>query len=173
MAGKAPLIAVDDDASHKQSLQFLYPYGCTVNVVKPAAPLLSSGSVSFPQNRPVCAFFRSKEERGGRVMVVGSGHMFSDSYLGKEENGKLLDVMLQLLTSSALSDSADGEIRLNAIDASDPDICDYFQSPDIANLAEELKCCLQESEEVPRDFGSLFDDSLYVMDTNLVPVALE
>ena len=156
---------MEDDSSHKHSLQFLYPYGCTVNVVKPAVALLSSGSVSFPQNRPVCGFFRSKEEHRGRLMVIGSGHMFSDAYIIKEENTRLLDVLMQMLTTD--------DINLNSIDATDPDISDYFQSPDIASLAEELKCCLQESEEVPRDFGSLFDNSLYVMDTNLVPKALE
>lgn len=40
-------------------LSFLYPYGATLNVQKPAVPLLSSGSVSYPLNRPVAAIYVS------------------------------------------------------------------------------------------------------------------
>ena len=43
-----------------RALQFLYPYGATLNVMKPGISILSSGSVSFPLNRPVCALFNSK-----------------------------------------------------------------------------------------------------------------
>ena len=39
-----------------ECLSFLYPYGATLNVEKPSVAVLSSGSVSFPLNRPVCAF---------------------------------------------------------------------------------------------------------------------
>lgn len=37
-------------------LSVVYPYGATLNVQKPAIPILSSGNVSFPLNRPVAAF---------------------------------------------------------------------------------------------------------------------
>ena len=47
----------DDLANNAQALAFLYPYGATLNVAKPAIPVLSTGSVSFPLNRPVCAFY--------------------------------------------------------------------------------------------------------------------
>ena len=40
-------------------LSFLYPFGATLNVQKPAIPLLSSGSVSYPLNRPVGAVYIS------------------------------------------------------------------------------------------------------------------
>ena len=39
-----------------ECLSFLYPYGATLNVEKPSVAVLSTGSVSFPLNRPVCAF---------------------------------------------------------------------------------------------------------------------
>lgn len=35
----------------------VYPFGATINVVKPAIPILSSGSVAFPVSRPICAFY--------------------------------------------------------------------------------------------------------------------
>ena len=38
----------------------MFPFGATLNVVKPAISVLSSGSVSFPLNRPVCAFHSSR-----------------------------------------------------------------------------------------------------------------
>ena len=45
--------------------------------------------------------------------------------------------------------------------------------PDVAKLAGDLKTCLQESDEVPRDITSLFDNSLYKLDTSLVPKAIK
>ena len=45
---------------HFRALSFLYPFGATLNVMKPAAAVLSTGSVSFPLNRPVCGFHTHK-----------------------------------------------------------------------------------------------------------------
>ena len=36
-------------------------------------------------------------------------------------------------------------------------------------MSERVRVCLQESEEVPRDFMSLFDLSMYKMDTSVLP----
>ena len=38
-------------------LKFVYPYGATLRVMKPAHPILTSGPISFPANRPVAAFY--------------------------------------------------------------------------------------------------------------------
>ena len=48
-----------------RSLSFVYPYGSTLTVVKPAVAVLSSGSTSYPVNRPIGAFCRSKVGWGG------------------------------------------------------------------------------------------------------------
>lgn len=40
-----------------QSLSFVYPFGATLNVQKPAVPVLSSGTICFPIKRPLCAFY--------------------------------------------------------------------------------------------------------------------
>ena len=40
-------------------------------------------------------------------------------------------------------------------------------------MAEQVKSCLQETEEVPRDITTLFDSSLYKLDTSLVPKAIK
>ncbi len=54
------------------------------------------------------------QESSGRLIVLGSTHMFSDQYLDKEENSKVQDVMFRLLTTD--------EISLNPIDADDPEV---------------------------------------------------
>ena len=55
-AGKGPGGLLEEDPS--ESLSFVYPFGATLTVQKPAVAVLSSGSVSYPQNRPVCAFYQ-------------------------------------------------------------------------------------------------------------------
>ena len=52
------------DVNNASALSFVYPHGATLNVARPAVPVLSSGSVSFPLNRPVCAFYRNPGEKG-------------------------------------------------------------------------------------------------------------
>ncbi|KAJ3150366.1 Intraflagellar transport protein 52 [Geranomyces variabilis] len=145
-------------------LTFIYPFGATLNVQKPAIPILSSGSVSYPLNRPVGAVY-SHPNSGGKLVVVGAAQMFSDSYLEKEENAKLLDVLLQFCTSD--------KIVLNSIDASEPDISDYHYLPSTAALSSTLRSCLQESEELPKDFTSMFDMDLFCFDTTLIPAAVK
>jgi len=73
-------------------LTFLYPNGASLNVQKPAIPILSSGPISYPLNRPIAAVYTSKT-RKGRLMVVGSYLMLSDNYLEKEENFKLMEIL--------------------------------------------------------------------------------
>ena len=43
-----------------RALTFVYPYGATLAVMKPAVAVLSTGSVCFPLNRPVLAFHQVK-----------------------------------------------------------------------------------------------------------------
>lgn len=145
-------------------LSVVYPFGATLNVQKPAIPILSSGSVSYPLNRPVAAF--SIDPVGyGKVAVLGSILMFSDQYIDKEENGKFLDVIIQWLTTD--------KIELNSIDANEPDIADYHYLPETIQLSNTLKSCLQESDEIPKDFTTMFDTRLFKLDTSLIPEAIK
>ncbi|OXB69752.1 UNVERIFIED_CONTAM: hypothetical protein H355_001821 [Colinus virginianus] len=147
-----------------RALTFVYPFGATLNVMKPAVAVLSTGSVCFPLNRPILAFYQH-ESQGGKIAALGSCHMFSDQYLDKEENGKLMDILFQWLTTS--------DIHLNQMDAEDPEISDYTMLPDIAALSERLRVCLQEGDENPRDFTKLFDTSLYELDTSALPSVIK
>ena len=54
----------------------------------------------------------------------------------------------------------------------DTEVQEYMHVPDITALADRLRSCLQESDELPKDFTTLFNDKLYTFDTNLVPEAL-
>lgn len=47
-------------ALFSRAITFLYPYGATLNVMKPAVAVLSTGSECFPFNRPVLAFHQGK-----------------------------------------------------------------------------------------------------------------
>ena len=50
----------------------------------------------------------------GKIAVLGSVHIFSDQYVEKEENSKILDVIISFLTTD--------DIKLNQIDAEDPEV---------------------------------------------------
>lgn len=160
-AGKVVTGIIEDESvgNNAQALSFVYPYGATLSVMKPAVAILSTGSVCFPLNRPVLAFYEVKE--GGKLAVLGSCHMFSDQYLDKEENSKIMDVVFQWLMAD--------NIQLNQIDAEDPEITDYNMLPDTGGLSERLRVCLQEGDENPRDFTSLFDMSVFKLSNNTLP----
>jgi intraflagellar transport protein 52 len=53
------------------------------------------------------------------------------------------------------------------------DIQEYAHVPDITALADRLRSCLQESEELPRNFTQLFNSKLYKFDTDLIPESLQ
>ncbi|KAJ3292985.1 Intraflagellar transport protein 52 [Rhizoclosmatium sp. JEL0117] len=156
-----------DHHDHKNhtGLTFVYPYGATLTVQKPSVPLLSTGTVSYPLNRPIAAAYISPKQKG-KIVVIGSGLMFSDAYIEKEENAKLLDVLINLLTTH-------DKVILNPIDSNEPDVSDYHYLPDTPKLSENLRCCLLESEDVPKDFTTLFDVKLFGFDTGLVPDAVQ
>lgn len=77
----------DDLAERNENggLKFVYPYGSSLNVRKPAVPILSSGPISFPPNRPVGAFYKSSSS-GGKLFVMGSMKFFADEYFENEDN---------------------------------------------------------------------------------------
>lgn len=145
-------------------LTFLYPYGATLSVNKPSVPVLSSGTVSLPVNRPVCAFYEAKTGSGGRLVVLGSSHLLQDQYIDKEENFKVFDVLMQWLHNP--------DFKLNSIDAEDPEVSDYHFLPKTSAMAEELRSCMQEGDETPRDFTQLFERDLFNIDTDVVPDAV-
>lgn len=72
-------------------MKFLYPYGATLNVVQPSIVVLSSGSIAIPMNRPICAYHCVKN--GGKLVVLGSSKMLTDTYIEKENNDALREMI--------------------------------------------------------------------------------
>eukprot|EP01006_Ploeotia_vitrea_P035671 TRINITY_DN65922_c4_g1_i1.p1 TRINITY_DN65922_c4_g1~~TRINITY_DN65922_c4_g1_i1.p1 ORF type:complete len:475 (+),score=46.02 TRINITY_DN65922_c4_g1_i1:75-1499(+) len=151
--------------SGSNCLTFVYPFGCSLSVNKPSIPVLSSGYLAYPLNRPVGAVYE-EPQGNGRVLVIGSAHMFEDSWLDKEENGKLQEVLFEWLLHSP-------KVKLNQIDAEDPEISDYQHLPDTNALAERLRVCVEERDELPRDFTTMFDHAMFKFDTNLIPESVD
>merc|ERR1711998_26659 len=90
-SGKDPVKAGKESSviSKDHSLAFVYPYGASLGVQKPAFPILSSGHIAFPLNRPVVAAC----QMAGRLLVLGSMHIVHDAWVEEQENGKLMDVL--------------------------------------------------------------------------------
>ncbi|KAJ9521808.1 hypothetical protein QJQ45_024679, partial [Haematococcus lacustris] len=169
--GKSPGSELDEDfraakaraAFDGTGLDFVYPHGSTLSVLKPAIPVLSSGRIAYPMNRPLGAVWSAPNS--GRICVLGSVHLFDDKYIDKEENSKLMEFVFKWLRPGS-------KVALNLVDAEEPDVSDLKFLPDTASLASKFKGCLQEGEEIPRDWMSLFDDSLFKLDTRLIPDAV-
>eukprot|EP00201_Polytomella_parva_P014854 CAMPEP_0175057452 /NCGR_PEP_ID=MMETSP0052_2-20121109/11272_1 /TAXON_ID=51329 ORGANISM="Polytomella parva, Strain SAG 63-3" /NCGR_SAMPLE_ID=MMETSP0052_2 /ASSEMBLY_ACC=CAM_ASM_000194 /LENGTH=329 /DNA_ID=CAMNT_0016322667 /DNA_START=395 /DNA_END=1385 /DNA_ORIENTATION=- len=180
-AGKS-LPNLEDDIDYRANraafdntgLDFVYPYGATVSALKPAVPILSSGKIAYPMNRPLAAVcdVRTAFDRpnAGKIMVLGSVMLFDDKWVDKEDNSKLMDFVFKYLRPSGSQDAP--TVSLNALDAEEPEISDLKLLPDTATLAEKLKGCLQEVDDVPRDWTSLFEDNPFKFDTGLIPEAV-
>jgi intraflagellar transport protein 52 len=165
VGGLAAQLLRDDggDLEEEHSgLSFVYPYGCTLSVQKPGIPLLSSGPLAYPLNRPIAAIYTSKA-RKGRLMVLGSYQLLTDDFLEREENFKLAALLLRWL----LTFDIDLDLGLEE----DNDLQDFAVAPDIGNIADQLKSCLQTSEDMNNNFRSLFDYSMFKFDTDLIPEA--
>jgi len=156
--------AVEGAGAPEDGLAFVYPYGATLTVQRPAVPILSSGKIAYPMSRTVGAMWMNPKGEG-RVAVLGSGAMFSDEYLDKEDNNKLMDFCFRWLTPGS-------RIELYDLDGDDADTGEYQHLPDTEALAERLRCCLQETEELPKDFTTLFDHKLYKLSPDLLPEAV-
>ena len=162
-----PLKLTKEQLDSQSGLTFVYPHGCTLSVSRPAVPLLSSGPISFPLNRPVCAAAQSSPS-AGRVVVLGSADCFADDWLEKEENSKLCDVLISYLVGSTPLPALPASTSLS-VSASLASSDTSALVPDIAALADRLKPCLQEGDPLPQDFTALFDDNMFKFSTRLIP----
>lgn len=70
--------------------------------------------MSFPSCRPICALYH----REGKIAVIGSGHVFADGYLDKEDNGKLKDIIFNFLCTD--------NVDISHMDADDIEVTIYY-----------------------------------------------
>lgn len=154
----------------EDKLAFVYPYGSTLGIQKPARSILSSGPISYPMNRPLAAIWESETvaevgAQRGRLVVIGSVEIFGDDWIDKEENSKLCDTLFGWLLSEV-----DLDMTSDRLDA---DLTEFTPVPHIEALSLNLKPCLQGMDELPKDFTKLFDTSLFSFDTTLIPQAVQ
>lgn len=93
---------------------------------------------------------------------------FSDEFFEKEDNQKIQEAVFQWL----IKDEGEFEKMMNKTNEPEA-IAEYHHVPDITALADRLRSCLQESDELPKDFTTLFNEKLYKFDTDLIPETLE
>ena len=140
----------DNPDSGLGGFHFVYPFGCTLTVNHPAVPLLTSGPISYPVNKPLMAMFRNKKR--GKLVVIGSYEMLSDDYIEKEENEKIAIFISALLEDKEfepdMKDKGKGKKGEEQID-------DIIKIPDIAEMSENLKACLQV------DFSDSFENNYF------------
>ena len=75
-------------------MDFVYVNGASLTIKDPANAILTSGPLTYPCNRPICAIYNHSKSNG-KLIVVGSITMFNDDYFELEENGKLMDFFLK------------------------------------------------------------------------------
>lgn len=165
---KAPSKA-DRNANKNEKLPFVYPYGASLNVQRPSIPLLSTGPISYPMNRPIAAMWEAETAevggQRGRMVVVGSVEIFGDDWIDKEENSKLCDLLFAWLLNETDLDMTS--------DRQDAEISDYAPVPNVESLSQTLKPCLQGMDELPRDFTKLFDMNMFRFDVDLIPLTID
>lgn len=83
--------------------KFLYPYGATLNVAKPSTVAVSSGTITVPTNRPICAYYSSKSS--GKLIVLGSSKLLSDAYIDKENNDAFREMIFEFFDSEPVDTS--------------------------------------------------------------------
>lgn len=159
--GSGSLNFQDSLTSSDENFKIVYPYGATLTLQKPAAAILSSGLMAHPVRQPIGAIWQGGKENG-KVAVIGSVAIFEDSWIEKESNAKLFDFLILWLLARI-------PIKTDKINMEELESAELEYAPNIGALANRLRCCLQEADELPRDFTRLTDDSLFTYNTNLVP----
>ena len=97
----------------------------------PAFPILGTGPVSYPTERPVIAGYVDKKN-GGKIVVCGSLRMFDDEFIKNEDNAKVLDGLMKYLGNN--------DISLSDVNKKeDNDTVDYARVPDTAGLAAKVR----------------------------------
>ncbi|XP_012224469.2 intraflagellar transport protein 52 homolog [Linepithema humile] len=145
--------------------KFLYPYGATLNVVQPSVVALSSGSIAIPMNRPICAYHCVKN--GGKLIVLGSSRMLTDTYIEKENNDSLREMIFDFFEIN-LTETAD-------LHTDDIEFWEYNFVPDITQQADNPKVCTQDLDniDIPREYTKLFKHHFYSVNLNMVPACIK
>ncbi|EAT45586.1 AAEL003132-PA [Aedes aegypti] len=154
------ILTAFDFMDNKYKVEFVYPFGATMNIIQPSNVLLTTGPVVYPFNRPLAGYYQN--EANGKLIAIGSGHMFQDKYITNEINTAIWDSIFGLI----LEDN----FKFKSSDFNDLEINDYAIIPDTIYLAEQPKICLMDSldYDIPADFKKLFDMGLHSINNDLL-----
>lgn len=154
----------DDDSC---PLKIVYPFGQSLDLdprKENISCLFTSGIISYPMNRPLCAVTTSNSGKG-KLCVLGSMNFIENSYIDKEENKKVIEGIVKYMlgiTNPPIT-TPSKEIKLT----------DYTYIPNIISMSDKVKSCLEEAKEPPANFNDLYDMNLFKIDNDLVPEAIE
>lgn len=109
------ILTAFDFMDDKYKVEFVYPFGATMNVIQPSNVLMTTGPVVYPFNRPLAGYYQN--EFNGKLAAIGSGHMFQDKYISNEINMAIWDSIFAMILEDNLkfksSDFNDLEVRKN------------------------------------------------------------
>ena len=157
------------------SVEFVYPFGCTLEVQSPSWPILSSGSFCFPLRRPVCGVWEdssnsnkssTRMQKRGRLLACGSVSMLTDDWFHEKANGQILEKFVDFLTHHEATSFARSKSKKEHIE-------EARTVPDIEALSERLKWCLHENNPLPQDLTTLFCRDMLCFDTSMIPKVLD
>ena len=164
----------DEDEDADEDLAIVYPDGSTLESHPPSLPILSSGSVSFPANRPIAAIWDasttktvSEQKQSGKMFVLGSSDMFANEWIKREGNQLVFETILHFL----LNDERAKFERSQS--TKDTRIDEPKTVPDIEALSERLRSCLQRHDPLPQDLGSVLCTDMFSFSTNLIPDVID
>ncbi|XP_018043997.1 PREDICTED: intraflagellar transport protein 52 homolog [Atta colombica] len=148
-------------------MKFLYPYGATLNVVQPSVVALSSGSIAIPMNRPICAYHCVKNNNG-KLIVLGSSRMLTDTYIEKENNDALREMIFDFFEIKNVTEKKD-------LHTDDIEFWEYNFVPDITQQADNPKVCTSDLDniDIPREYTKLFKNYFYSINLNMVPACIK
>ncbi|XP_055548271.1 intraflagellar transport protein 52 homolog isoform X2 [Wyeomyia smithii] len=154
------ILTAFDFMDDKYKVEFVYPFGATMNVIQPSVVLMTTGPAVYPFNRPLAGYYQN--ESNGKLVAVGSGHMFQDKYITSEINMAVWDSIFSMILTENFS--------FKPSDFNDLEINDYAVIPDTIFLSEQPKLCLMDSldYDIPADFKKLFDMTLYSINNDLL-----
>ncbi|CAG9760778.1 unnamed protein product [Ceutorhynchus assimilis] len=147
---------------NKFDIKLIYPFGCTMNVMKPCVVCFKSGFSSFPVDCPLGALYYN-EKSGGKLVAIGSGDMFNDKYIDQENNDMFREILLDFLNNSET-------LHFLPSDHDDLEVTDRNIVPETAELAEKAKLCLTDvvSNTSIVDYTTLFNHQVHSINTLLV-----
>lgn len=156
----------EDTDDNDALLKIVYPYGQSIDAKNEGncSVLFTSGIISYPLKRPLCVVATNKKGNG-KLCCLGSLKMIENEFIEKEENRKVIDGLIKFLLGLSNNSIINPSKKV--------DIAEYTYIPNIISLSDKVKSCLEEAKEPPRNFNDLFDLTMFKVDNNLVPEAIE